>query len=220
MGNDESMEADDEPVEWSVLRETPLLRWFSAGTVAYIGGSLLEVVFVYPFVATPFGDPLSAVLYGVVALVGVALALYVLLPIVARSRRGADTASSSDGRDWGRRDGLLVADVVALQLLLAYMLDTTTLTINGAVAGVLFVLAVVVFSARALLEGDGEYDPEAERITFEGRTVDLATVESIQPVPLGSVTYLRLQFSEGASGPPGIAMPTGTYEQLADRLPG
>ncbi|WP_377076422.1 hypothetical protein [Natronoarchaeum sp. GCM10025703] len=49
--------------------------------------------------------------------------------------------------------------------------------------------------------------------------MDLATVESIQPVPLGSVTYLRLQFSEGASGPPGIAMPTGTYEQLADRLP-
>lgn len=161
------MPADAETVEWSVLRETPLLRWFTAGVVAYIGGSLLAVVLVYPFVATPFSDPLSAILYGVVALVSVALALHVLLPIVNRSRLGA-AATDSSGRDWGRRDALLVADVVAVQLLLAYFLGTPTLTINGAIAGLVLVLAAVVFPARALLEGDGEYDPAADRITFEG----------------------------------------------------
>ncbi len=212
------MPKDAEPVEWSVLTETPLLRWFTAGVVAYIGGSLLAVVLVYPFVATPFADPLSAVLYGVVALVSVALALHVLLPIVNRSRLGG-TATDSSGRDWGRKDGLLVADVVAAQLLLAYFLGSATLTINGAVAGIVLVLAAIVFPARALLEGDGEYDPEAGRITFEGREVDLSAVESVQPIPLGSVTYLRLQFVDGAAGPPGVAIPTETYERLADQLP-
>lgn len=212
------MPEDAEPVEWSVLTETPLLRWFTAGVVAYIGGSLLAVVLVYPFVATPFADPLSAVLYGVIALVSIALALHVLVPIVNRSRLGAN-ATDRSSRDWGRKDGLLVADVVALQLLFAYFLGATALIINGAVAGVLFVLAAVVFPARALLEGDGAYEPVADRITFEGREVDLSVVESVQPVPLGSVTYLRLQFDEGADGPPGVAMPTETYERLADRLP-
>ena len=212
------MPGDADTVEWSVLTETPLLRWFTAGVVAYIGGSLLAVVLVYPFVATPFASLLSATLYGVVALVSVALALHVLLPIVNRSRLGA-SATDRSGRDWNRRDGLLVADVVATQLLLAYFIGATTLTINGAVAGVVLVLAAIVFPARALLEGDGEYDPEADRITFEGRKIDLTAVESVQPVPLGSVTYLRLQFAEEATGPPGVAMTTETYELLADQLP-
>ncbi len=211
------MPTDEAPVEWSVLTETPLLRWFTAGVVAYIGGSLLAVVLVYPFVATPFANLLSAALYGAVALVSVALALHVLLPIVNRSRLGA-SASDRSGRDWGRKDGLLVADIVAAQLLLAYFLGATILTINGAVAGVVLVLAVVVFPARALLEGEGQYDPDAEQITFEGREIDLTAVKSVQPIPLGSVTYLRLEFADGAAGPPGVAMPTETYERLADRL--
>lgn len=208
----------DVPVEWSVLRQTPLLSWVTAAIVAYIVGSLLAIVLVYPFVATPLSDSRTVALYGVIALVGVLLALHVLLPVVHSTRQRSDADSS--GRDWDRRDALLVADVVAIQLLLAYWVGGTTLSINGAVAGVLVVLAAVVLPVRVLLEGDGEYDPEAGTITFDGRTVSLSDVETATPIHFGSVTYVRLQLGRDASGPPGVAMPTETYERLAERVEG
>jgi hypothetical protein len=218
--SDDRAAAADAPVQWTVLRDPPVLAWLSTGVVAYVLGSLLAVLLAYPFRAAPLADWRRLALFGGVALAVGLLSLYLLVPALRAVRTGGAATSAQSGRWFDRTDAVLVADVAAVQLLLAYLLGAAALTLNAAVAGVLLAVAIVAFPARRLLEGDGEYDPDDGTLTFGGRTVALDDVRAVDPVPLGSVTYLRLRVSTDASAStlPGVPMPTATYERLEDEL--
>jgi hypothetical protein len=75
---------------------------------------------------------------------------------------------------------------------------------TAAVAGVLALPALLsnpgLLALVGLFDGAGTVDPEAGTLTFQERTVDVATLAGVSRYRFGGVVVCRLSYAEGAGG--------------------
>ncbi len=207
----DALQWETDPTDWRPLAAVRYLP------VAYFGGHVGLAVLALFVLGTDSSTDSSvlAVLVGGIGLILLRVGRTVV-PLVATER--PETSERPEFLwDWNLRPvGIVLASVGGLAaLLLCYRLTTYGELVLFVACLVVPVLLVAPFYGR------GELDTDAGTLTYQGRTIDRATIAGVSEYVVGPFVLFRLRFESGVGrlwGPRLVAAPVEKRTQLGTEL--
>lgn len=202
------------PIDWTLdpadvplvapLRYVPLLLFGGyAGTAAVAGVLALPAL---------LSNPGLLALVGLLVLVGGPFSLVYLWPMLR------DPAQRPAREQWGWIGRLDPWRAGLATLAGAVTVLAGAPTVGSAAVYAAFILCLLVaMPLVGLFDGAGTVDPEAGTLTFQERTVDIATLAGVSRYRFGGVVVCRLSYVEGAGGvgrPYVVAVPEPFTEEV------